>query len=144
MLTGVETLMIGHGSPKLDLVESIPLFVGLPKRELKEIARLADVVDLPAGRDLTVEGAQGREFFVLLQGTAVVRRHDEFVAVLQRGSFFGEIALLADRPRTATVTTTAQSRLLVLTGRDFRALLRELPALQGKVLEAFASRLPGD
>jgi CRP-like cAMP-binding protein len=141
MLTGVETLMIGHGSPKLDLVESIPLFVGLPKRELKEIARLADVVDVPAGRDLTVEGAQGREFFVLLQGTAVVRRHDEFVAVLQRGSFFGEIALLADRPRTATITTLEPSRLLVLGDVQFRQVFRDSSRLSARVLPEVARRL---
>ena len=133
--------MIGHGSPKLDLVESIPLFVGLPKRELKEIARLADVVDVPAGRDLTVEGAQGREFFVLLQGTAVVRRHDEFVAVLQRGSFFGEIALLADRPRTATITTLEPSRLLVLGDVQFRQVFRDSSRLSARVLPEVARRV---
>ena len=133
--------MIRHRSPKLDLVEGIPLFAGLPKRELKEIARLADVVDVPAGRDLTVEGAPGREFFVLLNGTAVVRRHDEFVAVLQRGSFFGEIALLADRPRTATITTLEPSRLLVLGDVQFRQVFRDSSRLSARVLPEVARRL---
>jgi CRP-like cAMP-binding protein len=133
--------MIRHGSPKLDLLEGIPLFAGLPKRELKEIARLADVLDVPAGRDLTVEGAPGREFFVLLDGTAVVRRHDEFVAVLQRGSFFGELALLADRPRSATITTLEPSRLLVLGDVQFRQVFRDSSRLSARVLPEVARRL---
>jgi CRP-like cAMP-binding protein len=123
------------------LPEGIPLFAGLPKRELKEIARLADVLDVPAGRDLTVEGAPGREFFVLLDGTAVVRRHDEFVAVLQCGSFFGELALLADRPRSATITTLEPSRLLVLGDVQFRQVFRDSSRLSARVLPEVARRL---
>ena len=141
MLTSVEAFMIRHGSPKLDLLERIPLFAGLPKRELKEIARLSDVVDVPAGRDLTVEGAPGHEFFVLLQGTATVRRHDEVVAVLQRGSFFGELALLADRPRSATITTLEQSRLLVLGDVQFRQVFRDSSRLSARVLPEVARRV---
>ena len=129
---------------KLELLRRVPLFSRCSGRELTRIAAVADELDMPEGRALTREGQPGREFVVLVDGSAEVRRKGRRVNTLGPGDFLGEIALLADRPRTATVTTTAQSRLLVLTGRDFRALLRELPALQGKVLEAFAERLPMD
>jgi CRP-like cAMP-binding protein len=129
---------------KLDLLRRVPLFARCSGRELNRIASVADELDVPEGRALTREGQPGHEFIVLVDGGAEVRRKGRKLNTLGPGDFLGEIALLADRPRTATVTTTAPSRLLVLTGRDFRALLRELSALQGKVLEALAARLPGD
>jgi CRP-like cAMP-binding protein len=141
MLSGVETSMNAQGSAKIRLLEDLPLFAGLPKRELKEIARVADVVDVPAGRDLTVEGATGHEFFVLLEGTVVVRRGGEFVSVLQSGSYFGELALLADRPRSATVTTIEPVRLLVLSEVQFRGIFRNSTELAARVLPEVARRL---
>jgi CRP-like cAMP-binding protein len=125
----------------VELLQSVPLFAGLPKRELREIAGVADVIEVPSGRDLTVQGARGREFFVLLEGTVVVRRGGEFVNVLRRGSFFGEIALLADRPRSATVTTIEPSRLLVLTEGQFRGIFRGSSELAARVLPEVARRL---
>jgi CRP-like cAMP-binding protein len=141
MLTGVETFMIGHENPKVALLRNIPLFAGLPKKELKEIAAAVDVIEVPAGRELTTEGAQGHEFFVLLEGTAVVRRGGEFVNVLQKGSFFGELALLGNRPRTATVTAIEPSRLLVLSDVEFRHLFRDSSRLSARVLPEVARRL---
>jgi CRP/FNR family cyclic AMP-dependent transcriptional regulator len=141
MLTGVETSMIGHGNAKLDVLERVPLFAGLPKRELKRIAAVADVIDIPAGRDLTVEGAPGHEFFILLEGSVVVRQGGEFVNVLQSGNYFGELALLADRPRSATVTTIEPSRLLVLTEVQFRQVFRDSSLLSARVLPEVARRL---
>ena len=119
----------------------IPLFCRLSKSELARIAQLADEVDLPPGKTLTTEGSRGREFFVLLEGSAEVQRGGRRIATMQGGDFFGEIALVTDVPRTATVTTTSIVHALVITDRAFRALLRESPAIQGKVLEAVASRL---
>jgi CRP-like cAMP-binding protein len=133
--------MIGHGSAKLDLLERVPLFAGLPKRELKKIAAAADTIDIPAGRDLTVEGAPGHEFFILLEGTVVVRRGGEFVNVLESGSYFGELALLANRPRSATVTTIEPSRLLVLAEAQFRQVFRDSSQLSARVLPEVARRL---
>ena len=141
MLTGVETSMIGHESPKIGLLADVPLFAGLPKRELKAIAGVAEVVDVPAGRDLTVEGATGHEFFVLLEGAAIVERAGDFVNVLGPGSFFGELALLADRPRSATVTTIEPSRLLVLGEGHFRQAVRGSTQLSARLLPEVARRL---
>lgn len=127
---------------KTELLKQVPLFANCSKAELARIARLADEVSLPAGCELTREGARGREFVVLLEGSAEVRRKGKVVNRLHDGDFLGEIALVADVPRTATVTTTVPSRILLLTDRAFRALLRESPPLQTKVLAALAARVP--
>jgi len=129
---------------KIELLKRVPLFADCSKAELARIAAVADEVDLPAGRDLTKEGAAGREFVVLVEGTAEVRRQGKVINQLADGDFLGEIALVADVPRTATVTTTWPSRILVITDRAFRSLLREMPTLQMKVLSALARRVPAE
>jgi CRP/FNR family transcriptional regulator, cyclic AMP receptor protein len=129
------------GNQKIDLIRRVPLFARCSKPELKEIAMLADEIDLRAGKELTRQGALGREFFVLLEGTADVKKDNRKVNTLGPGDFFGEIALVTDVPRTATVTTTSPVLALVITDRAFRELLREQPEIQGKVLEAVAERL---
>jgi CRP/FNR family cyclic AMP-dependent transcriptional regulator len=126
---------------KAGAIAKAPLFSRCSKRELQRIAQLADEIDLPAGKELTTEGARGREFFVILDGKADVQRGASSVASLGPGDFFGEIALVTDVPRTATVTATTPIRALVITDRAFRELLRASPQIQGKVLEAVAARL---
>jgi CRP/FNR family transcriptional regulator, cyclic AMP receptor protein len=127
---------------KLELLKGVPLFADCSKRELEAILAVADELDLPAGRELTREGARGAEFIVLADGAADVRRNGRKINTLGAGDFVGEIALISGEPRTATVTTTASSRLLVLTAAAFRKVLRDSPSIQLKVLEAVARRLP--
>ena len=129
---------------KIELIKRVPLFAGCSRHELQEIASLADELDLPAGTNLTKEGAIGHEFVVLAEGAADVRRNGRKINSLGEGDFVGEIALVTGRARTATVTTTEPSRLLVITASSFRKLLRSTPAIQSKVLEAVARRLPDD
>jgi len=129
---------------KVDLLRHVPLFDRCTKGELQKIAGASDELDLPAGKTLTSEGRTGYEFLVLVDGAAEVRRKNRVVNRLRSGDFLGEIALITGTPRTATVTTTAPSRVLVLTARDFRRLLRETPSMQMKVLEALAARLPDE
>jgi CRP/FNR family cyclic AMP-dependent transcriptional regulator len=129
---------------KVELIKRVPLFGGLSKRELDEVAGIADEFAMDAGSELTHEGAAGHEFLVLVEGTADVRRKGRKVNTLGSGDFLGEIALITGVPRTATVTTTAPARMLVITARDFKSLLRRTPSIQLKVLEALASRLPDD
>lgn len=129
---------------KVELIKSVPLFGGLSKRELDEVAGIADELAIGAGSELTLEGASGHEFLVLVDGTADVRRKGRKVNTLGSGDFLGEIALITGAPRTATVTTTAPARMLVITARDFKSLLRRMPSIQLKVLEALASRLPDE
>jgi CRP/FNR family transcriptional regulator, cyclic AMP receptor protein len=129
---------------KLELIKRVPLFSGCSKRELEEIAGIADELAIAEGKELTREGAAGYEFLVLIDGSADVRRKGRRVNTLGAGDFLGEIALITGAPRTATVATTSPSRMLVITARDFRTLLRHMPSLQIKVLEAVASRLPDE
>ena len=129
---------------KVELLKHVPLFAQASKKELAAVAAVADEIDLSEGRELTRQGAPGREFFVLVEGQADVRRNGRKVRTLSDGDFFGEIALVTDRPRTATVVATTPVRLLVVTDRAFRHMLEESPAMQGKVMQALADRLSGD
>ena len=126
---------------KVDLIRHVPLFGKLSKNGLNEVASIADEIDLPAGKDLTREGERGREFIVILQGSADVTQNGKRIRRLGKGDFLGEIALVTKQPRTATVTTTSPVRALVITDRDFTHLLRESPQIGQGVLEALAERL---
>jgi CRP-like cAMP-binding protein len=127
---------------KIELLKRVPLFARCSQRELTEIASVADELNLPAGSELTGEGRPGKEFFLLVEGRAEVRHQGRRLKVLGAGDFLGEIALVAEIPRTATVTTVTPAHLLLMTARDFRTLLRDIPTLQRKVLYAVATRLP--
>jgi CRP/FNR family transcriptional regulator, cyclic AMP receptor protein len=129
---------------KIELLRSVPLFSQCTRKELAAVAAVADEVDLREGRELTRQGAPGREFFVLVEGEAEVRRNGRKVRTLAGGDFFGEIALVTKRPRTATVVATTPVRVLVVTDRSFRRMIEESPSMQSKVLQALAERLSGD
>ena len=126
---------------KIEMLRRVPLFSRCSKRELAEVARFADEIDLPEGHELTREGERGREFFVLLEGTAEVRRRGRKVNTLGPGDFLGEIALLARTPRTATVKATSPIQALVITDRELRTILEHSPEIRMKLLEALAERL---
>lgn len=129
---------------KVELIKGVPLFSELGKRELNEVASIADEIDLREGKELTVEGQPGREFFVIIEGDAMVRRGDREINRLGAGDFFGEIALVDDRPRTATVVAETPLRTLVITDRAFRTLLDRSPEIESKVMSARAARLAPD
>jgi CRP-like cAMP-binding protein len=129
---------------KIELLKRVPLFERCSKRELAQIAALADELDLPGERNLTREGAGGFEFIILVQGEADVVRNGRVVNELGSGDFIGEIALVTGQPRTATVRTRGPSRVLVLAASGFRALMRDVPAIQDKVLAAITARIPDD
>jgi CRP/FNR family transcriptional regulator, cyclic AMP receptor protein len=126
---------------KVEWLSKVPLFMECSKRDLAAIAGLAHEVNLPEGHTLIREGAQAFSFFVLLEGTAEVRRNNRRVATLGPGDFFGEMALILRRPRTATVTVTSPARLLAVSAHNFRPLLTRSSQLQFKLLEALAERL---
>ena len=133
-------MQLGHNT-KIDLIKGVPLFSEASKAELAEIAGIADEVDLPEGRTLIKEGDSGREFFVLIEGSANVTQDGRSIRNLGPGDFFGEIALIAKAPRTATITTTSPVRALVITDRAFRRLLERSPEIAVTVLTALAERL---
>jgi CRP-like cAMP-binding protein len=127
---------------KIELLKGVPLFAGCSKKELQLIAAVADELDFKQGRTLIREGASGREFFVLVDGTAEITRDGKRIDVAGAGDFFGEMALLSDQPRNATVTTTSQVDLLVITAQSFRRLVESNPLIALKVMRAVAERVP--
>jgi CRP-like cAMP-binding protein len=126
---------------KSELLRTVPLFAQCSKRELGAIGGIADEIDLKEGTELTRQGKPGREFFVLIEGSADVLKNGRKVNSLKTGDFFGEIALVHNAPRTATVKATSPVHALVVTERNFRRLLKEQPEIQRKVLAALAERL---
>ncbi len=126
---------------KIDLLRTVPLFHGLRQRELERISALADIIDLPADRRIMSQGDRGAEMFVLVSGAARVERDGNVLADAGPGAVLGEIALLDGGPRTATVTLTEASRLLVLARREFQTLIDEFPDVRLHVFETVARRL---
>ncbi len=126
---------------KIDLLRTVPLFAGLDDRELERVSTLADIVDLPADRSLMTQGQHGWEMFILVSGSARIERDGESLGERGPGEVLGEIALLDGGARTATVTLSQPSRLLVVARREFQALMDEFPDIRLRVLEAVAGRL---
>jgi CRP/FNR family cyclic AMP-dependent transcriptional regulator len=129
---------------KVELLQGVPLFASCSKAELERIASLADELDLAEGATLIREGERGREFLVVVDGTVRVTKRGRTVRDLGSGDFIGEIALISDVPRTATVTATSPVRLLVVTDRAFRGLIEEMPSIATKVLQSLGERLHAD
>ncbi|MCL4446673.1 MAG: cyclic nucleotide-binding domain-containing protein [Actinobacteria bacterium] len=124
----------------LDLAK-IWLFSTCSSRELRTIRRTLEEVIVPAGKVLCDEGTIGREFFLIVDGEASVRRNGRKVATLGPGQYFGELALLDRRPRSASVVSDTEMLLLVLGQRQFNGILDAVPALSRKLLAAMAARL---
>ena len=129
---------------KIELLKRVPLFERCSRRELGQIAMLADELDLPKARDLTREGASGFEFIILVEGEADVVRGVRVVNELGPGDFVGEIALVSGKPRTATVKTRGPARVLVITASGFRTLMHDVPSIKDKVLAAVTARIPDE
>ena len=126
---------------KLTLLSRVPLLAGLERKELEEVGRLADEVELPEGRVVAREGASGEEFFVIIEGSVRIERAGVRLADLGPGDFFGELAMLGKIPRTATATCSTACRFLVVGHREFNSLLASYPSIQNAVLHAVAERL---
>ena len=129
---------------KVEALKRAPLFESLSKKELAELARVTDDLKVEPGTVLCREGKVGREFFVIVDGTAEVTKGGKHLASRSGGEFVGEIALLTTSKRTATVTATTPLRCFILTQGDFRRVLEENPGVQLKVMQALAERLASD
>jgi CRP/FNR family transcriptional regulator, cyclic AMP receptor protein len=126
---------------KIRLLSGVALFSPCAKHELRRVAALVDQVEVPEGKVLMREGAPGRECFVVVQGSATVKRRGRKIATVGPGSFFGELALLDQGPRVATVTADTDMQLLVLSARDFSSLLDAVPSVSRRILRGVAERL---
>jgi CRP-like cAMP-binding protein len=116
-----------------DHLKHVPFFADLPKKELDLIALQTDQIDVQEGKVLAREGDLGNEFFVIESGNADVTRDGERLNQLGEGDFFGELALLDEDRRTATVTATSPMELIVMTRSNFRALDRAMPDVHASV-----------
>ena len=126
---------------KVQALKRAPLFEGLSRKDLTTLARVSEDLEVEPGTVLCREGEIGQEFFVIIDGKVMVTRKGRRIATRGTGDFVGEIALLEESPRTATVTADTPVRLFVLTRKDFRHLLDENPGVERKVLRALARRL---
>jgi CRP-like cAMP-binding protein len=125
----------------LDHLASVPLFAACSKKELQAVARASDEVALPAGAVLCEQGTVGREAFVILHGTAEVRRNSNKVATVGAGTCVGELALLDHGPRTATVVADTDITVLAIATREFAGILDEVPPIAHKILRSLAARV---
>lgn len=136
--------MLLRKNAKEQLIQSVPLFSRCTKKQIAALAAQAVELALPADRELTREGARGREFMLIVRGEAKVVKNGRTIRKLGAGDFVGEIALLSGSPRTATVTTTEPTVVLVLTDRAFATVTREMPAVHSSLVQALSERLAAD
>jgi len=126
---------------KVDLIASVPLFEGLSRAELAEVAKLMDEVDVPAGHVLMTQGDIGRQMFVVARGRVAVERNGQKINELGPGGAAGEMALISEGPRNATVTTMEPSLLLVADHRGFHSLMDVSPTIRLRIFEGLANKI---
>lgn len=121
-------------------LRSIPLFESLPRDDRRLIAQHADEIDVAEGTDLVRQGEFAYEFFVIQQGGAEVLRDGEHIADLGPGDFLGEMGIVSKAVRNATVTTTADSKVIVMTEQAFRSVSSTNPGVASKIQAAVEER----
>lgn len=129
------------GRRRADMLASVPLFSGLARRHLRDLAQLADEVRYRAGERVVRQGQLGETFYVILEGEAKVVRGGRTVARLRPGDFFGEISLLDGGPRTATVVAETPLVAVRIHRREFVRLVRAEPDVGVRVLAEVAQRI---
>jgi CRP-like cAMP-binding protein len=125
----------------IDHLMNVPIFSACSRDELRKVARRTTDIPIAEGQVLVKEGDRGLEFFVIVNGRATVSRHGQEVGELGPGDFFGELALLIDAERNATVTALTPMEAIVLGRREFEAALAEAPHMTRKIMSGMARRL---
>ncbi len=126
---------------KLEHLQRVPLFSKLGRGDLERVSQLTDEIEVGLDAILTEQGQTGHEFFIVLDGRLIVLDGHTPIATLGPGDFFGEIALVESRPRTATVRAEGIARLMVIGHREFHALMDEFPDVRRAVMDALAERV---
>jgi len=126
---------------KIDRLEEVGLLAECSRRQLRAIARISEVIEVPEDTVLARSGAAGEEFFLILDGSARVEVSPRKRSRLKPGEYFGEMSLLDGGPRSASVIAETPLRLLVIKRRDFSTLLREAPELTQSLLATLSRRL---
>jgi CRP-like cAMP-binding protein len=127
-----------------ELLAEVPLFHGLSAKELRQVSSLATRLELGQGRELTHQGGVGHEFIIVLDGTVDVLVDGEVVNTCNAGSCFGEIALLSDRVRTATVLAKTNVVIDVIGRHEFMTLLKDYPRIAERLRHSMARHLADD
>jgi CRP-like cAMP-binding protein len=125
----------------LDTLAQVPLFSGLGRRELNRIADAMTERTFPAGEVVTREGEPGVGFFVIEEGRATVKMHGDDVGQLSVGDHFGEVALIAETPRAATITAETDLRCYGMTSWDFRKIVERNGEIAWSLLASTARKL---
>lgn len=125
----------------LESLGKVSLFSSCSNKDLEKIAKAGDEVTISAGSVVVDQGQTGREAFVLLKGSATVRRNGKKVATLGPGAVIGELSLLDHGPRTATVSADTDCTMLVISQRQFLGVIDAIPALAHKLLATLAGRI---
>ena len=133
--------MFKRKSDKLAHIKGVGLFAGLSKKQLDEVAKHCEEVSLPASSVLVQQDSHGRECFILVSGEVTIRRNNRKIASKSAGDIVGEMALLDDEPRTATAIAATDLEVLVLTRRDFKVMLKEVPGFAEKILTSLSLQL---
>jgi CRP-like cAMP-binding protein len=123
------------------VLRQIPLFAELSDRHLRKVAKLATLTNFPANAAVVREGTRGHTFFVILNGHAAVVRQDGSTTTLNAGDYFGEMALLDRKPRSATVTTETKVTALRISATAFQQLLRREPTIALALLQTLSLRV---
>lgn len=134
-------MALRNRSEKVEMLQGIPLFSHLTKKQLAEVARHSDELQVDAGHVLARAGELGHELFVIVDGTATVSRNGSTLAQLGRGDAVGEMSLLDRQPRSADVVADGPMAVLVISGREFKPLLESAPDLSLRLLRSMAQRL---
>jgi CRP-like cAMP-binding protein len=125
---------------KLEVLRGVPLFADLDERSLQAVALLAREVGFKAGDTVMLEGETGDQFYVIVDGTVRIERGGRAVRSMTPGGFLGEIALLEQRPRTATATATTDVRALAIRSHEFERLMTTLPEVLRRIRAAVDRR----
>ena len=129
---------------KPERLKKIPLFSDLSGDDLQRLGSWTDEVDLPAGKPLIHQGNFPHEFMVLESGTAEVTHDGQHLADLGPGDFFGEIALLEEQRRMASVVTTSDATIIVMHSRNFRAMEEAMPEVAARIIAVMQERQKAD
>jgi CRP-like cAMP-binding protein len=133
--------MIGPVADLVESLKSVPLFAGVRDKELGRLAKVMRESRFNEGEVITTEGRSGIGFFLIEDGNATVSLRGEIVRTLGPGDHFGEIALIDEGPRSATVTATTDLRCRGLAAWEFKSFVQEHPEVAWPLLETLASRL---
>jgi CRP-like cAMP-binding protein len=126
---------------KVRHLERVPIFEDCSMKQLRAIADISKIVEVPERTVLCRAGESGDEFFIIIDGTALVTVSAQRRVRIRPGEFFGEMSLLDGEPRSATVKAETDLRLLVIERMHFWSLLHQVPELTERMLVTLSRRI---